>query len=123
MKAHRAPSRRTNGPGLTTTAGAIVALVAMAASISAMPNARAAVVESRTSLAETKTVRAVAAAMMAVARELAAKDRVDSTLHVPLTFDSGDAPLVAIMIVANDRSPRVLDRLSERLPDLPPPGC
>jgi hypothetical protein len=95
----------------------------MAASISAVPSARSAIVESRTSLAETKAVRAVAAAMVAVARELAGQDRVDSTLPAQFTFDSGDAPRVATIVDINDPSPRMLERLSERLLDLPPPGC
>ena len=123
MKAHRAPSRRTTGPGLTTTAGAIVALMAMAASVSAAPTARAAIVESRISLAETKAVRAVTAAMVAVARELAGQDRVDPALPAQFVFDSGDAPLGAPIHRMDDRAPQIVERLSERLLDLPPPGC
>ena len=123
MRPHRILSRRATNSGLTTTAGAIVALMAMAASISTVPTARAAIVETRTSLAEAKAVRAVAAAMVAVARELAGKDRVDSTLPIHFTVPSGVAPRIATIISLNDRSPRILERLSERLLDLPPPGC
>jgi hypothetical protein len=125
MKVHRPPThrRRSTSPGLTTTAGAIVALVAIAATMTAAPSAHATIVETRSSLADTKTVRAVAAAMVAVARELAGKDRVDSSLPVIITLDSGIAPSDVLIVHRDDRAHQPRAHLSERLLDLPPPGC
>lgn len=122
MKAHRPPSRRTATVGLTTTAGAIVALMAIAATVTAAPTARPAVVESRSSLAETNAVRAVAAAMAAVARELAGGERVVAAMPVSLLIAPLSTPAIPQVLSLRDRAVPLPGVLDERLLDLPPPG-
>jgi hypothetical protein len=110
---------------LATTAGALVALVAVAALV-AGPVARGVPMEGRTAPRETTTsVRAVAAAVVAAARELVGKDRltIDISARHALAGSMMMAPPVALVSQSDDQPILPLRTIGERLLDLPPPGC
>jgi hypothetical protein len=128
MRCDRQPNhrrRRAAQTSLANTAGAFIALVAIAATINSLPgaNIRAALLESRTPLAEATTVRAVAAAVAAAARELAGAERITAALPAE-QFASALAPAGLPIPITRDADAIVRSQpLNERLIDLPPPGC
>jgi hypothetical protein len=111
---------------LASTASAVVALVAIAATISTVQSAvhfRGSPTEARAAAVEAPTVRAVAAAVAAAARELVGGEQVHAALpHRLISLGAPDqadpdAPL-------HHDEPIVRSRMiAERLLDLPPPGC
>jgi hypothetical protein len=123
MMAPRTKARRNAATSLTTTAGAIVALMAIAATVTAAPSARSAIVESRTSLADTNAVRAMAAAIAAVARELAGGERVVAALPVISMWSTLASPSGDQFLSRGDDDRPIPGRLEEHLLDLPPPAC
>src|SRR5262245_340052 len=127
-RSRRSPRPATPGlaPGLASTAGAVVALVAIAATMTTLQSAvhwRGSPVETRAAAVEAPSVRAVAAAVAAAARELVGGEQIHAALpnrlitlgapdqadpHAPLHHDD---PIVRSRMIA------------ERLLDMPPPGC
>jgi hypothetical protein len=121
-----APKSQPIPCGLATTAGALVALVAISAMMSALPRAtihRAVPIESRAATTEAKTVRAVAAAVAAAARELAGAERIHAAIPTTLLSDARLLPPgeVGSLAIANPIVPSRM--IGERLLDMPPPGC
>jgi hypothetical protein len=123
MRSDCFPSRKARSTSPSTTAGTLVALVAIAALL-AGPVAGVSTMESRVGTREAPSVRAVAAAVAAVARELVGKDRID--LDVPTRHSLASvmmAPPVTLISQVDDQPILPLRTIGERLLDLPPPGC
>lgn len=123
MRSDRQKTRVTCSSGPAVTAGALVAMVAIAALL-AGPMTVGATIEARSATREAPSVRAVAAAVAAVARELVTKDRVDfdvSSCH-PLASELM-APPVSLASQVDGQTILPLRTIGERLLDLPPPVC
>jgi hypothetical protein len=129
MAPHRSiprSSSRSASPGVASTAGALVALVAVAALMtSATPIVRATPSsDARQSISEGAAVRAVAAAVVAAARDLVGGgERLvhalpDEWMLAPIVVSSS-----AVDQCATSEAPAVLSVLPESLLDLPPPVC
>jgi hypothetical protein len=132
MTAHRSTRRSQKqnmpvtrcAPGLASTAGALVAMVAVAAMMTssavAAPAARA---ETRQSVSEGAAVRAAVAAVAAAARHLVTGDRLLHAMPSAWSWATPQATIDLIIYSADERLAPTLTTLSERLLDLPPPVC
>ncbi|MHC4415008.1 MAG: hypothetical protein ACYS0G_06980 [Planctomycetota bacterium] len=109
----------TRAGGLAATATTLVALVAMAATVSIAPAPRALELER---LSESPVVRAVAAAVAAAARDLVGSERCTTTLALlEPSARCDDASASGPVASLNDSCPPPT-LLGERLLDLPPPA-
>ena len=120
------PTRRTSRPsqpGLVSTAGALVALVAVAAMMtsSAVATPSPASHDARQTVAEGAKVRAAVAAVAAAARTLVDGDRLVDALPADWSDDLCVVRITCVMPVAAPRIDSTIAELSESLLDLPPP--
>lgn len=123
---NRSSSSTMNPVSVATTAGALVALLAVAAIVGSLPGGgssiRVALLETRVGANETDAVRAVAAAMTAAARELVGGERMTAATPTVIAVVGDDLPAASV----SRWTPALLDRwrmLHVRLIDMPPPGC
>ena len=119
------PRSRTTRPtttGIASTAGALVALVAVTAMMTSSAVAAPAVrTETRQSVSEGAAVRAAVAAVAAAARHLVAGDRLMHALPGEWTIAPAAPSIRPILRSAETSAIAPIAALPERLLDLPPP--
>ena len=123
-RAHHAANVRASTSA--TSAGALIALVTVAALLtSAAPAVTARVVsnEARHSVNEGAAVRAVAAAVVAAARDLVGGDRLIDALPEDWLCLAQFAAIESIIQREAEEAPPHQPTLRESLLDLPPPRC